>query len=215
MTGWFLGLRYLGAHLWAAQDRHAEYAAKVGSDQIASAFAIGVIDALCAKIEPASILEVGAGIGTLTSMLAGYGSVEYVEDDDWCRNILAHLPARELAHQGFNRRFALAVVDGPQLMPSRLEPMMLAGSWVVVEGNRRRWRELFSRACRVMGRPCISVNLRPFDRSKGVWLIKLNPTAWDRVAFGLERVWQWTLEAAVRLTGSENRRGKRRAMETA
>lgn len=51
-------------------DLHRRYRPRAGSDYIASGFALGAIRTLVRRRQPRSVLEVGAGIGAVTSGLA-------------------------------------------------------------------------------------------------------------------------------------------------
>ena len=102
------------------------------------------------------------------------------------------------------------MVDGDQIRPNIALGLLASGGWMLVEGNRRTWRAGLKSGYRDF----IEVNLRPFDRSKGVWLLAFEPSTALRVGFALERGWQRVLEATSQvwsiLTGATYSHGKRR-----
>jgi len=216
VTGRFLGIAVDND---SGSMFHNLFARQAGSEQIASPFALAVLAGLFWRFLPPKALEVGAGIGTMTALLCWRGvEIDYVEDSVWCRERLrAMLPYRgiqELRTASLVPTYPLAVIDGDQLPAGQVVPMLLRGAWIFVEGNRRRWRADLAHYCRITRRGVAAVHLRPFDRSKGVWLIQLDPTVGWRLRFALERGWQAVLTGASRawswLTGSTYYRGKRR-----
>jgi len=106
-------------------------------------------------------------------------------------------------------------VDGDQVAPATALGLLKHRGWMLVEGNRRTWRA----GLKYGYRPFTAVNLRPFDRSKGVWLLAFEPTQRLRLAFALERAWQGILTVASRcwswLTGSHYSHGKKRLLDAA
>ncbi len=213
MTGWFIGLA-LGRYRRPAAAHHAAFRALAGSEQIASAHALTVLMATLAKLQPRRVLEVGSGIGTMTVVLANFGcQVHTVEDNTFCATAMR----RNLTDWGLNRLSPglgylhdLIVVDGEQVKPETALGLLKHGGWMLVEGNRRHWRAVLKYGYR----PFTAVNLRPFDRSKGMWVLAFEPTPRLWLAFALERVWQGVLEVARRamalLTGVPMYHGKRR-----
>lgn len=213
MTGRFIGL-HLAPYRLPAEAHHAEFRQRAGSEQIASAFAIGGLHALLDRLAPRRVLEVGSGIGTLTAILtARCERVHAVEDHAWCTQaMLTNLNAASRVHLGVGLGYLhdLIVVDGDQITPATALGLLKHRGWMLVEGNRRTWRA----GLKYGYRPFTAVNLRPFDRSKGVWLLAFEPTPRLRLAFALERAWQGLLTLTSRawslLTGARVYRGKRR-----
>ncbi len=212
MTGRFIGLR-LARHRRGAEGHHRAFRQFRGGEQIASAFAIAVTMALLERLKPTRILEVGSGIGTLTSVLTSAGGpVYWVEDNEFCiAEMCWHLSSKERLGliRGLGYLNDLVVVDGDQIKPGTALGVLKYRGWMLVEGNRRAWREGLRGP-----RPFAEVNLRPFDRSKGVWLLAFEPTLSLRVRFGLERLWQTGLSVLARawsvLSGTPTYHGKRR-----
>ena len=214
MTGRFIGL-WLRPWRLPAEAHHAAFRARSGSEQIASAFAIAVLRATLDQLQPARVLEVGSGIGTLTYILTASSGreVHSVEDNTYCaaelRRNLAGVQHGRIS-PGLGHLHQLIVVDGDQIKPNIALGLLARGGWILVEGNRRTWRA----GLKYGYRDFIAVNLRPFDRSKGVWLLAFEPSPTLRLGFALERGWQWVLEVTYRvwsvLTGATPYNGKRR-----
>ncbi len=211
MTGRFIGLR-LGLYRLIAEAHHARYRRRSGSEQIASPLALTVLMAALDRLQPARVLEVGAGIGTMTDILTRVRGCEVhaIEDDPFC---LAELK-RSLSRQpspGLGYLHGLIVVDGDQIRPNVALGLLAHRGWMLVEGNRRTWRA----GLKYGYRPFTAVNLRPFDRSKGMWVIAFEPTPRLRLGFALERAWQrvldFTSHAWSLLTGAPMYHGKRRS----
>lgn len=192
---------------------HARFRALPGSEQIASPFAIQALQHWLWTHAPRRILEVGAGIGTLSWVLAEYlasrsGPAEAVsvEDDPWCRTEWE----RNLA--SWRRRprlvekvpvfewYDLLVLDGPQLLSDGWACLELGAS-VFVEGNRRAQRAALRAFMRQAGRRYIETPARPPDRSKGVWLGRCEPAWWESLLFATNRIEQWARDLPVRLAG--------------
>ena len=212
MTGRFIGLE-IGKYRASAAQHHADFRAMSGSEQIASPFAITVLRATLERLQPARILEIGAGIGTLTALLARHGQqVHVVETDSFCQAQLLRAPFWHRLSPGLGYLHHLIVVDGDQVKPNIALGLLARGGWMLVEGNRRNWRA----GLKYGYREFTAVNLRPFDRSKGVWLLAFEPSPALRLGFALERGWQLVLEATSRiwslLTGATFYDGKRRVL---
>lgn len=217
MTGRFIGLR-LESPPRFADAYHATVRREIGSEQIASAFAIRVLLALLDRLKPARVLEIGSGIGTLTRLLIRTGAELHIaEDSQWClhamRQGLSEAERRKIS-PGLGYLHDLIVVDGPQVTPATARGLLKAGGWMLVEGNRRTWRA----GLKYGYRPFVELNLRPFDRSKGVWLLAFEPSEGLRLRFAAERVWQGLLNLTARawsvLTGASYYCGKRRQVTT-
>lgn len=217
MTGRFIGLRFRQYRRPAAQH-HAAFRTLSGSDQIASPFALTALMALLEYLQPARVLEVGAGIGTMTSLLTNFGCQTHaVEDNAFCatqmRKNLEGWAEYRLS-EGLGYLHHLIVVDGDQIKPNIALGLLRRGGWMLVEGNRRPWRAGLKYGYRDFD----AVNLRPFDRSKGVWLLAFEPTPRLRLAFALERGWQRVLDLTSRawslLTGATQYHGKRRVYDS-
>lgn len=196
-----------------ADSIHADFRAKPGSSQIASAFAIQQLEGWLWLRCPARILEVGAGIGTLSAVVAGYLAVLHghaeaiaVEDDPWCREqwivnlswwlhrpiLFDKVPAYEF--------YDLVILDGEQ-MPDDGWGCLAPGATVFVEGNRRAQRARLRQYLKNVGRPFCETPVRPPDRSKGVWMIRCEPAWWERLAFRANRIEQWLRDLPARLGG--------------
>ena len=121
MAGRFIGLS-IRKYRRSAVEHHAAFRALAGSDQIASAFAIAVLRATLERLQPARVLEIGSGIGTMTEILTSFGcEIQEVEDNAFCRAALRrNLPdwaVRRIA-PGLGYLHHLIVVDGDQISPN-------------------------------------------------------------------------------------------------
>ena len=189
---------------------HAYFKAKPGSGQIASEFAIRCVMKAVKRKQPLRILEVGAGIGTLTVALFNaclfvddhVPEIFYVEDDPTCLEALKRnvpptwyrMLRRFDITDGVDpciEPFDLVIIDGED--PANVVPYCCGRrALVVVEGNRRGQRaelELFQYA------PPAALHLKPWDRSKGVWLYQLHATPRERLVFAIRQLWQHVLDA--------------------
>lgn len=186
-----------------------------GSDQIASLFAAEGLAFWLRRQRPQSVLEIGAGIGCLSEVIRQWliedfpvfldAKVVCVEDNPWCReqwrnNLEALPPSMRLVERIPNQFFQFLVLDGPQLRPEDWA-ILLPNATVFVEGNRREQRARLRQYLRNVGRPFCETPHRPPDRSKGIWLIRCEPTWWERVAFRVNRIAQWLWDLSARFRG--------------
>lgn len=213
MTGRFIGLA-IGKYKAAAAQHHADFRAMSGSDQIASPFAIAVLRATLETVQPGRVLEIGSGIGTMTDILTTFGCVVHeIEDNAFCRaelrRNLADWQVRRIS-PGLGYLHSLIVVDGDQVRPNIALGLLRQTGWILVEGNRRTWRA----GLKCGSREFTAVNLRPFDQSKGMWVLAFEPTPALRLGFAAERLWQGALSFLSRawsyLSGATSYHGKRR-----
>ena len=111
-----------------ARKFFSDYNRKPGSERIASEFAIAHLSALLRQIKPASVIEHGAGIGTMTHALlahpANIAEVITTENNDFCLQQLAvNIPA-ELSDR-------LQVVSNPD----DLKPLIKQCDLVIFDGG--------------------------------------------------------------------------------
>ena len=187
-----------------ARSIYAEFRAQPGSAQMASLYAIEGLLWWIHRQHPAWVLEVGAGIGTLTyTALTTAPSVIALESDPGCLQAL-HLRWPECtspASQGVGQdRIRLRVkprewvpplgdvvpfmiVDGPV----EHVPQLARRATVFFEGGRRDARILLEGILHTRGRQYVSATWRPADRSKGYTVYLIDPTMWDRWWFRLVR----------------------------
>lgn len=196
-----------------ASEIHAQFRRQSGSDQIASEFAIHQLQTWLWSHCPRRILEVGAGIGTLSAVISdylivfgGHSEAVSVEDDPWCRaqweRNLAWWPAKPILFDKIPPFdfFDFVVLDGDQ-MPDDGWVCLAAGATVLIEGNRRQQRARLRQYLTNVGRPFCETPSRPQDRSKGIWLIRCEPAWWERVLFFANRIAQWLRDIPARLNG--------------
>ena len=172
-----------------AEQIHAKFQAREGAEQIASLWALEGLEAWLTDNPPERVLEVGAGIGTVSELLGHYCRlsefVVCVEDDPWCRTKWGHNvwpipPAMHLYDKVplYEQPFDLIVLDGPQMPPDGWH-LLARGGTVFVEGNRRGQRAEMLAGLRRAGRRAVQVPSKPPDRSKGYWLVLAEPELWE------------------------------------
>ena len=177
-----------------AQPIHSRFRASEGSGQIASLWALEGLEAWLSDNSPKRVLEVGAGIGTISTLLAPFCRlsefVVCVEDDPWCRsrwgrNMPFIPPGMHLYDKVplYEQPFDLIVLDGPQ-MPLDGWHLLARGGTIFVEGNRREQRAALATHLRAAGRSFVQIPCKPPDRTKGYWLVLAEPEPWE---------WVWAL----------------------
>jgi protein-L-isoaspartate O-methyltransferase len=149
----------------AAESVHERFVARPGSQYIASIFALANLAALLRRHQPRSVVEFGAGIGTITYLLLTYGSENRVvvstEHHPYCLEQLKHnIPAalwkrltvisdgRELRGE-----FDLAIIDGP-IPESDQGTILRPGLICFVEGGRDKGRALIEERAKKKGLVC-------------------------------------------------------------
>ena len=172
---------------------HARFAAMAGSEYIASERAISGLMRWLRRTRPASVLEVGAGIGTLSfTILVAAGSrpgstgLRFValEDDDFCRRSLienlgdlkagvellrdvSELPAGEL--------FDLVVIDGGRIDEPAYFDRVASGGTVFFEGWRLKQRRLLEDA--LGSQRWVRTEFgRLGEKGSGYWIYRLDPS---------------------------------------
>jgi protein-L-isoaspartate O-methyltransferase len=171
-----------------------------GSEHIASAHAVEGLFEWLEKRQPETVLEMGAGIGTLTAALLVYqdqrraagkdARILCVEDHPFCleqlaRNMAEHAGRYEvIANVGELpadvKQFDFVIVDGGEV-DERYFTRLSPGATVFVEGHRSKYRELLEQANR--GRKWIRANIRSTDKSAGYWLYRFEPGSDERLSF--------------------------------
>lgn len=184
-------------HLYPHEIRRT-FLSRPGSKEIASDFALERIWSIYRDRVPESICEIGHGIGTITFTLAmwrvGRNQIVAVEDDAWCieqaRRNLGELGRLVLWYDRMPvyEIFEMVVVDGPQIGAQHWQSCLAERAIVLFEGNRRGQRELLESVLRSTGRPFCRVNLKPPDRSKGLWVYQVEPTRTER-----RQMWRWSM----------------------
>ena len=185
-----------------------------GAAQLASPFACRLIARTVHRERPRRILEVGAGYGTLTAILAAVApqaTLVSVEDDIYCRLALtwrmAWAPHWRVTTSDDWAPADVLVLDGGDRRPEYYAGLSRR-ALVIVEGGRREQRAVLERCLRAWGRPYCVAPRKPLDRSKGVWLYRLHPTFWERLGYALVRAVEGVLDAVARGLGTPV--GKRR-----
>ena len=171
------------------------------SDEIATKFAIAGLMRCIVKVRPKKVLELGAGIGTLSAAILRAGPPQVLavgEREAWCREAwdrnvrldgtgttlfrLADWPAKPFPAD------LLVVDDWLPVRYSLVEPCVGRRALVFLEGNRVIERAIIREGLRTAGRRVAILNRRPWNRSKGFWLMQADATIWERGRWAL-----WTL----------------------
>lgn len=201
-----------------AAEIYARFRALPGSEQIASEFAIAGLQRWLAWADLAghglSILEVGAGIGTLSFTIhnsAHWALLTMLEDDEWCRHALYANTGLTAGPLRASRRaggpWDFVVIDGGDSCDdyyADLAPRAV----VFFEGRRREQRHVLEAmsnpelVCELRGgRPYCWAEWKPADRSKGFVVYQFEPTPAERVAFAAIRMREGARDLLVRLGG--------------
>ena len=159
-----------------AKEVYDEYAVKPGAQHIASEFALTHLSALIVATKPQSVIEMGAGIGTMTDFLlrhpAAIPLVTTVEDNEFClgelaKNISADYgPRYELLTdreqlRDSDQRFDLVIVDGDSGPVAYA--LLNEGACCFVEGDRNPVRDQICDALGIRGLACRFAN---YNRGK-------------------------------------------------
>lgn len=141
-----------------ARSIHREFRAKPLSEFIASEFALATLGALVSRTRPSSVLEVGAGIGTITRFLLEHprrpARMVSTEDHAACVDALARnlsgvdtrgwRLARSVAGVDPDEQFDVVIFDGT-LSDASQHRFIRAGGWCFVEGRRSNTRAALER----------------------------------------------------------------------
>ena len=203
-----------------AADARRDTLAIPSAAQLASPFACRLLARVLRRERPRRVLEVGAGYGTLTAILAAVcpqAEIVSIEDDPDCRIALQRRLAWaphwlvQSSDDWTNalRHVDVLVVDGGDRRPDYYASLR-SHALVIVEGGRREQRALMERCLLAWQRPFCAMPRKPLDRSKGVWLYRLDPTAWERLGYAIVRGLEGALDAVVGAFGHPI--GKRRAI---
>ncbi|HCU90438.1 MAG TPA: hypothetical protein DGR97_10865 [Gammaproteobacteria bacterium] len=138
-----------------ARSVHTCYAKKSGSQHIATEFALAYLSALVRIIRPKYVLEIGAGIGTISQLLLDHPNkitrLAAIEGNCFCIetlktrfatafkerfNLITDPTKIEIGEQYFD----LIVIDG--LFESKLCDLLKKGSFCFVEGSRKSTRKV-------------------------------------------------------------------------
>lgn len=187
-----------------AQRIFAEFRAKPGSDEIATPFAIEGLTRLLRRCRPHKIIEIGGGVGTLSQVILDHGptatSLTVLERNAWCgarwgENLAEAVVGRcafklsawpEKPYGWPERPVDLLVVD--DWLPVRydqVEVLLGRRALVFFEGNRTVERCIVREGLRAKGRRVAALNRRPWNRSKGYWILRGDATMGERLWWGV------------------------------
>jgi len=161
-----------GADCTLAADIHRVFSAKPHSQHIASKFALAHLAAILRTHKIESVLEIGAGIGTMTylllSMLPDSAAVECTEDNEICLSSLdANLPREMRSRLIIHRHahlvagaFDLVVIDGA--VNGVTASVFKAGSVCFAEGKRTKERRTIQQRLKECQMACAFTNYLPW-----------------------------------------------------
>ena len=141
------------------------FLARPGADHIASPYALAHLAAILRQADVNSVVEFGAGIGTVTYLLLTYPSpnrtVVSTESNEFCLeqlqyNIPPEFKSRLAVISDFrqpNGHFDLAIIDG-KIPPAEDYPFLRPGIICFVEGNREPQRDFVKERCLEKGWVC-------------------------------------------------------------
>jgi hypothetical protein len=167
---------------------HRLFAAKVGAEHIATLTALEYLAALCREHPVKSVLEFGAGIGTLTylllKVLPSDARIVCAERHEWCRQQFeTNIPNEQrgrvkLLPEGrpeLHDVFDMVVVDGPVTAGAHY---VREGTLFFIEGARTKtWRS-------------ISEFLQTRNLTCSPTEYSLGGSYWKKNRFGLPRRWK-------------------------
>lgn len=172
------------------------------------------------RVRPRRVLEVGAGVGTLTRVIvdeAPQAALHFVEDSDLCLSILYRaVPVTEAqrVRDGDvpqSGPYDFVVIDGGTRTSAYYEALS-PRAVVFVEGGRRDQRAALERLHRSR-RPFAHRQVKPWDRSKGYHVYQFEPSPAERVAAGFVNAGEAALDTLARVLnrcGASIAIGKRR-----
>jgi hypothetical protein len=181
-----------GYDLFIARNIYHQFSRKPGSHRIASAFSLCHLSRLIRLRKPRTVLEIGAGIGTISQLVLLHQerveNLYSIEQNPFCcaalKENVTPLPGqswRLLPSQDAIPRdlaFDLIVFDGNQYEQSTLG-FLSAETAVFVDGMRRRTRDELESYCDEVG---LSLRLHEYA---GGWRLGLSRHNDRRVAHGI------------------------------
>jgi protein-L-isoaspartate O-methyltransferase len=172
-----------------------------GSDWIAKPQAVSGVMECIAEIRPRAILEVGAGIGTVTcAILSALARTRQdsrfvaIEHDSFCLGALAEHIGQDLSRVDLRpdvadlepAAFDLIIVDGGTVERGGYVELLAPGGTMIVEGGRQPQRAAMEKA----GRPFIVRQVGSVHWDGGwYWRMKFEPTTGDRLHFMALSLW--------------------------
>jgi protein-L-isoaspartate O-methyltransferase len=185
------------------EELHGRFSSQGGSQFIASGHAIHGLLLWIEKTQPRNVLEIGAGIGTLTAAMLlalsarkSAGGSEYtltsLEPEPYCleqleKNLAGldrsrHRVVPDMSAVDRGAPFDFVIVDGG-VLDERYFTHLAERAVVFVEGYRSKQRELLERVC--AGRPHVTANFRSPDRLTGYWITQFDPSPLERSTFSI------------------------------
>ena len=159
-----------------AREVHRLFSAKLHSEHIASEFALAHLAAVLRANEVRTVLEFGAGIGTMTYLLLSTLpelAVECTEKNELCfRALEDNLPAAMRARLHIHTERYPVIKGGPfdlVIIDGRVAPgpnLLKAGSICFAEGDRESGRSTIEAALAERGLTCMFTN---YENPRLIW----------------------------------------------
>lgn len=161
-----------------ASDIFLEFNAKPESQHIANEFALMELSRLIARVRPQSVLEIGAGIGTITKLVLTHpdrpAQLTSTEGHPVCLSELSknlkgveltgHTLVNSATELELNRHYDLVIFDGT-LDDEQQYAVFSSGTWCFVEGNRSKTMDVLKQKLAKRGMTIVFEKKRP-DRKK-------------------------------------------------
>lgn len=200
----------MGESVVDARAIHERFRRYPGSEYIAKPGTIGGVSRMIAEHRPAAILEVGAGIGTIThTVLFTLDAIGHrarfvtIEHDAFClaaleRNIGPALSRVEVQQSVAGLEagsFDFVIVDGGSLERGGYSDLVACRGRILVDGFREEQRT----AIRAHGREAAIHQVWPRVASDGLyWVIQFEPTVFESAAVAALTAWRATAVRGAR-----------------
>ena len=175
------------------EEWHEKYKSKNGSDHIAGKYALAVLSYVLRNLKPSVVVELGAGIGTMTDMVINHpeftpDKIICFEDNTFCleqlavnlnperfTNLSIHQKIKDLTQ--YNLKADLFLGDGGTYTK---DDFSLIGrqTTLLYEGERRKHREMYEQIARDQSWEFRATKYRPSfiarlvgQSSKGCWIL--------------------------------------------
>ncbi|MFO1091024.1 MAG: hypothetical protein U1E46_15730 [Hyphomicrobiales bacterium] len=185
-----------------ARQTYARFWMRTGATLIASRYSLAQLAQIVSDRKPARVLEIGAGIGTVTHLLLSHPQfitkLVSVEDNAFCRSELAKnitfadwrrwSVVRSATQIDPAERFDLIVFDGFQYAEDILDRLS-PGVTCFVDGNRASTRRALEQGALARG---LAVDMQPFCSGPRVRMRKHDNALGFALRLGTDTCWSFT-----------------------